>query len=84
MKAASDSDVSGPGSSTRTDYADFHLSLDDAWYGRVTLLFGMKFRHDSGEIREVECAMIDTHLRLEIALINCNIKCTKYLIKYQK
>ena len=74
MKA--DSDVSGgPGSSTRTDYvffippppfftgrrADFHLSLDDAWYGRVTLLFGMKFRHDSGEIREpeVECAMID-------------------------
>jgi hypothetical protein len=69
MKA--DSDVSG--SSTRTDYvffippppfftgrrADFHLSLDDAWYGRVTLLFKMKFRHDSGEIREEECAMID-------------------------
>jgi hypothetical protein len=69
MKA--DSDVSE--SSTRTDYvffippppfftgrrADFHLSLDDAWYGRVTLLFGMKFRHDSCEIREVECAMID-------------------------
>ncbi len=71
MKA--DSDVSGL--STRNDYvffippppfftgrrADFHLSLDDAWYGRVTLLFGMKFRHDSGEIREVECAsaMID-------------------------
>jgi hypothetical protein len=69
MKA--DSDVS----STRTDYvsssfippppfftgrrADFHLSLDDAWYGRVTLLFRMQFRHDSGEIREVECAMID-------------------------
>jgi hypothetical protein len=73
MKA--DLDVSE--SSSRTDYvffippppfftgrrADFHLSLDDAWYGRVTLLFRMKFRHDSlsGEIREVECAsaMID-------------------------
>jgi hypothetical protein len=38
---------------------DFELSLDDAWYGRVSLLFKMHFRTDRGEIREVECAMID-------------------------
>ena len=38
---------------------DFHLSLDDAWYGRVSLLFKMQFQTDSSEIREVEYAMID-------------------------
>ena len=38
---------------------DFELPLDDAWYGRLSLLFNMQFRTDSGEIREVECAMID-------------------------
>ena len=38
---------------------DFELSLDDAWYGRLSLLFNMQFRTDSGEIREVACAMID-------------------------
>ena len=38
---------------------DFHLSLDEAWYGRVSLLFKMQFRTDRGEICEVECAMID-------------------------
>ena len=60
-------------SSTRMDYvffmppppfyagrrADFQLSLDDAWYGRVCLLFKFQFRHDDGEIREEACAMID-------------------------
>ncbi len=38
---------------------DFDLSLENAWYGRVSLLFSMKFRTDSGEVRDVDCAMID-------------------------
>ncbi len=29
------------------------------WYGRVSLLFSMKFRTDSGEVRVVDCTMID-------------------------
>ena len=62
-----------PHSTTRMDYVffipprpfytgrrkDFELSLDDAWYGRVSLLFKMQFRTDLGDIRDVECAMID-------------------------
>jgi hypothetical protein len=38
---------------------DFDLSLENAWYGRMSLLFSMKFRTDSGEVRDVDCAMID-------------------------
>ncbi len=38
---------------------DFDLSLDDAWYGRVSLLFKAQFRTDIGDIRELECVMID-------------------------
>ena len=38
---------------------DFDLSLDDAWYGRVSLLFKAQFRTDIGDIRELECGMID-------------------------
>jgi hypothetical protein len=38
---------------------DFDLSLENAWYGRVSNLFSMKFRTDSGEVRDVDCAMID-------------------------
>ncbi len=38
---------------------DFDLSLENVWYRRVSLLFSMKFRTDSGEVRDVDCAMID-------------------------
>jgi hypothetical protein len=38
---------------------DFDLSLENAWYGRVSLLCSMKFRTDSGEVRDVDCAMMD-------------------------
>jgi hypothetical protein len=38
---------------------DFDLSLENAWYGRVSLLCRMKFRTDSGEVRDVDCAMMD-------------------------
>ena len=38
---------------------DFDLSLDNAWYGRVSLLFKAQFRTDRRDIREVKCAMID-------------------------
>jgi len=84
MKA--DGDVS----STRSDYvfvippppfytdrrADFQLSLDNAWYGRVTLLFKMKFRHDDGKILEAECAMIDVLFNYADARYFCKLKST--------
>ena len=37
---------------------DFDLSLENAWYGRVSLLCSMKFRTDGGEVRDVDCAMM--------------------------
>ena len=38
---------------------DFDLSLENAWYGRVSLLCRMNFRTDSGEVQDVDCAMMD-------------------------
>ena len=38
-------------------HADLQLSLDNARYGRVTLLFKMQFRHDNDKILEAGCAM---------------------------
>ncbi len=38
------------------------LSLENAWYGRVSQLFSIKFRTDSGEVRDVDCAIIDIFL----------------------
>ena len=38
---------------------DFDLSLDNAWYGSVSLLFKAQIRTDRGDIREVKCAMIE-------------------------
>ena len=40
-------------------WTDFDLSLENAWYGRVSLLCSMKFRTDNGEVRDVDCAMMD-------------------------
>jgi hypothetical protein len=38
---------------------DFDLSLENAWYGRVSLLCNMKYRTDSGEVRDVDCTMME-------------------------
>ena len=60
-------------SSTRMDYVfftppppfyasrctDFQQSPENAWFGRVSLLFTFQLRHDDGGIREEECAIID-------------------------
>ena len=84
MKA--DGDVS----STRSDFvffispppfytdrcADFQLSPDNAWYGRVTLLLKMKFRHDDNKILEAECAMIDVLFNYADARYFCKLKST--------
>ncbi len=40
-------------------YAGRSRDFENAWYGRVSLLFSMKFRTDSSEVRDVDCAMID-------------------------
>ena len=91
MKA--DGDVS----STRSDYvfvippppfytdrrADFQLSLDNAWYGRVTLLFKMKFRHDDGKMHEAECAMIDVLFNYADARYFCKLKSTSIYITFE-
>ena len=39
--------------------SDFDLSLDNAWYGSISLILKLHVRQDSGKIREVECAMIN-------------------------
>jgi hypothetical protein len=80
----------GDVSSTRSDYvffippppfytdcrADFQLSLDNAWYGRVTLLFTMKFRHEDSKIHEAECAIIDVLFDYADGRYFCKLKST--------
>ncbi len=45
----------------RRRHRDFDLSLDNVWYGRVVLMFKMTVRTDSGELKDVECAMINAY-----------------------
>jgi hypothetical protein len=62
---------------------DFDLSLENAWYERVSLLFSMKFRTDSGEVRDVDCAMIDVFFNYAegrcfvCTLVTCALSYTK-------
>ena len=38
----------------------FSPSIDSCWYGRVNLIFKMRIRTDADQIKECQCALIET------------------------